>query len=549
MFLSDDNALWHNHWHHVVVRWGTNQINNGVGTFNVDGVDRGTFTVPSSTIAPLLFASGSAQGEPTVLCLGNYFEGPNHGNFEQANFFATDPATRDGLQELIAQTGIDEPTGYSFNHPLNAELHDIAIRRCYMSDVDVAASASRGPLSLDNTFAFYVPPFFIEQSPYRKFVNVHGGILVTPFEEIDGATTTPFSVALSFGVNGHYINLENFVKDFAGEVFPRLHHLTGVAIQTTTDAETCNQFLYRQPFVVKRNLSVLPCDDGLFVPSFQLLASETLKRAVDDLQIEELSFVHLDRFVHSGTLLFGPGTFDDGTQPDSSVNAFADLQTGHTPEKPFASAGPAFISYSNTVQSGSDVEAGAPLTIFQRTQDASSNQVTFFDISNVFYGFRMQPGTFTVQDASMSGSNGAVKMTLADDGRGNVYRADCLTSASTWNSVGNVYYDEGLVVLKSPHVFFFGQDQYSMAFRGEQHVHVMKIDAFAPNNQLNSSSNPNFVSVPPTSFPNDSDDSFVYVTGLNFHDSDYNVVMKTALAQPILKRTGDRVLFKVKFDF
>lgn len=549
VFLSDDNALKFNNWHHVVVRWGTKDINNGSGSFNIDGVDRGTFCIPSSTIAPLAFALGSTQGEATVLAMGNFFEGKNVGAGEMANFFATDPALREGLNQLIGQVAVDGPTGYSFNHPLNAELHDVAIRRCYLSNDDINASASLGPTFLDNTFALYVPPFFVSDTPYRQFVGDRGGILVTPFQEIDGSTTAPFSVALSFGVGGHYINLENYVRDFAGNVFPLLHHLTGVAITTSTDAESCNEFLYRQPFVVKRNLTILPCDDGLFVPQFQLLASETMARAYDDLGIEELSFVHMGDMVHTASLLFGGSAFDDGNQDAADINAFTDIQIGHTPETPFASAGPAFNNYSRNIVSGSDVEAGAPLTIYQRTQDGSSNQVTFFDISNMFYGFKMKPGTLQLQDISLSGSNGAIKMTLKDDGRGNVYRADCLTSASTWNSVGNIYYDEGIVVVKNPHVFFFGQDQYSLDFRGEQHVHVMKVDAFAPNNQLNSSSNPNFVAVAPNGYPNDTEDEFVYVTGLNFHDKDFNVVMKTTLAQPIMKRSGDRLLFKIKYDF
>ena len=144
---------------------------------------------------------------------------------------------------------------------------------------------------------------------------------------------------------------------------------------------------------------------------------------------------------------------------------------------------------------------------------------------------------------------GPVKVTLADDGRGNLYRADCLTTQSSWNSVGNVYYNEGLVVVKSPHLFFFGQDSYRLDLRGEQHVHSMKVDVLAPNNQLNSSSNPSFVKAPPTGYPNDTDDSFVYISGINLHDTDLNVVMKAQLAQPILKRFGDRIMFKVRYDF
>jgi hypothetical protein len=559
IFLSDDNSLQWNHWHKVVVRWGTQDVNHGTGSFNIDQVDMGTFVIPSSTITPKEY--GGSQGSPDVLVLGNYFEGANHGDGVQANFFAADPALRDGLNELLPENDIDEPTGYRFKHPLNAELHDIAIRRTYVSDIDIVASGSNGPNFLDKTYAFYVPPFFVEQSPYRQFVGDHGGILVTPFEEVDGSTTAPFSVALSFGVAGHYINLENFVKDFASEQFPRLHMLTASAITTSTDAEICNEFLTADPFVLKRNLTILPCDDGNFVPSFQLLASETLVRAVDDLGLEELSFINIDNLVMTSTLLFGAGAFDDGTQPASQVNQFADMQTGATPETPFAPAGPATTNYINTVVSGSDVEAGAPLTVFQRTQDPSSNEVVIFDISNLFYGFRMQPGTLSLQDpdvvrSSMLGSQltvtgvvGPIKLSFADDGAGNVYRADCLTPQCTWNTVGNIYYDEGLLVLKSPHTYFFGSDSYALSFRGEQHVHVMKIDVIALNNQLNSSSNPSFLSVPPTGYPNDPEDNFVYISGINFHDRDLNVVMKSQLAQPIIKRTGDRIMFKIKNDF
>lgn len=46
VFLSDDNALAWNRWQHVVVRWGTNLMNEGTGSFNIDGVDRGYFVVP-----------------------------------------------------------------------------------------------------------------------------------------------------------------------------------------------------------------------------------------------------------------------------------------------------------------------------------------------------------------------------------------------------------------------------------------------------------------------------------------------------------------------
>lgn len=572
VFLSTDNALWLNRWHHVVVRWGTRDTNAGRGTFNVDGRDVGTFDVPSSSITPSLAdivamgvhnppVPGITQLEPAVLCVGNFFEGPNHSESPQAAFFAADPALRDGLNVLLADTGVETPASYSFDHPLNAELHDLAIRRCYVSDDALRVSASVGPTYLDNTYALYVPPFFVTESPYRRFVGDRGGVMVTPFEEVDGATASPFNVALSFGVAGHCINLENFVRDFASNVFPLLHHLTGVAITTTTpDVSSCNAYLYSQPFVVKRNLTILPCDDGLFVPSFQLLASESTVRAVDDMGIGELSFVNLGSMVMSSTLMFAAGS-DDAAQGDPTALSFVDQQLGSTPESPFSTAGPATANFLKNAVSGSDVESAAPLTVFQRTQDASSNQITVFDVSNLYYGMRIKPNTFVLSDADIVRSSfhgaglasldvhGPVRITLADDGRGNLYRADCLTSQSSWNSVGNVYYDEGLAVVKSPHVYFFGEDAYALDLRGEQHVHVMRIDALAPNNQLNSSSNPGFRKLRTTGRPNESDEGFVYVSGVNFHDRDLNVVMKSQLAQPIMKRHGDRISFRIKYDF
>lgn len=552
VFLSDDNSLLWNNWHHVVVRWGTDQMNQGTGSFNVDGTDRGLFVVPSGTISPRVFSTTAGLSNPDVLVVGNYFNGINRGTGSLNLFFASEPALRDGLAELSTEVNTNEPNSdkYRFDHPLNAELHDLSIKRYYMTDLDIASSASQGPKSIDAGWtAFYLPPFFVEDAPFRQFVGDIGGILQTPFFEVDGTTNDPFNVALSFGVAGHYINVENFVRDFASNIFPRLHHLTGVAIMNTTEARSANDFLYDQPYVRKRNLLILPCDDGLFIPSYELLASESMRyTAVDDLGIEELSFIHLDKLVSTSSLLFATD-FGGGLE-------YVNTQIGFTPEQPGIAPGPAFRNYKSNIDkavaSGSfdpGLQEGAPLTIYQRTRDPSSNQVTFFDISNLYYGKRILPGTIELKDANLSASNGHVGITLKDDGRGTIYRADCFTSASTWSVCGTVYYDEGIIVIKNPHLYFFGKEGFEISFRGEQNVHVMTVHAMAPSNQLNSSSNPNFMVVPPSPFPNDPEKEFVYITGINFHDDNFNVIMKTQLAQPIIKRHGDRLLFKVKLDF
>ena len=573
VFLSNDNALKWNNWHHVVVRWGTNIVNAGTGTFNVDGVDCGSFVIPSSTIAPRLYPTAGRSG-PDVLCIGNYYEGTNTGVNSLSYFFAADPALRDGVQQLNVVANVDEPLSYGFNHPLVAEVHDLAIKRYYMSDTDIEASASVGPKSLDSSIALYVPPFFVESSSFRRFVGTRGGVLQTPFFEIDATTNDPFNVAMSFGVNGHYVNIENYLKDFASLVFPRAINLTASAITTTTQARSANDFLYDQLGVRKRNLLLMPCDDGLFVPGFELLASESMQSTtVDDLGNQDLGFVNMNVMISTASLLFGTsftaptltgidrlGTSSVGisvavdTSQDKE-NAFANELIGFTPEQPGLPSGSAYQSYAKSVRVAASsgtfdpgIQDFAPLSIFQRTRDPSSNQVTFFNVSNIFYGKRILPGSLVLKDTSFTGSGGAISVTLKDDARGGIYRADCLTTASSWNAVGTIFYDEGVIVIKSPHLYFFGKEGFEINFRGEQNVHVMRVNVLAPANQMNSSSNPNYKAVPPSPFPNDPEKEFVYITGINLHDENLNVIAKTQLAQPIIKRTGDRIGFRIKID-
>jgi len=549
VFLSDDNSLKLNHWHHVVVRWGTNLINDGTGSFNIDSVDKGEFVIPSGTVAPLLFGQ-----TPNVLAIGNFYDGWD----DMSKFFAYDPSSRDGLLVLDETTSIEEPQNYSFNHPLNAELHDISIKRYYMSDLDIAYSASVGPKSINNDIALYIPPFFVPDAPFRKFVGDHGGILQTPFFEIDGTTDDPFNVAMSFGVNGHYINIENFLRDFASDVFPRVHQMTGTAISYTSEARTANKFLYDDPFVTKRNTLIMPCDDGLFVPAYELLASESRTDLyVDDIGAPELSFINLDNLLSTSSFVFGTSfSLVEGSKTNDEENAYVDRQIGFTPEQPGNSPGRAMLNYkrivSTLVTSGTytaGVQDSAPLTIYQRTKDPSSNQITIFDISNLYYGMRIHPGSLVLTDSSLSGTNGGMSITLKDDGYGNLYRGDCVTSQSKWTSVGNVYYDEGLVLIKSPHLYHFGAEQYEITFKGEQNIHVLNIESIAHANSLNSSNNPNFLRVSASLYPNDPDKDFVYISGIRYMDDNFNVVMKADLAQPIMKRTADRIGFRVRLDF
>jgi hypothetical protein len=49
--------------------------------------------------------------------------------------------------------------------------------------------------------------------------------------------------------------------------------------------------------------------------------------------------------------------------------------------------------------------------------------------------------------------------------------------------------------------------------------------------------------------PNERSIGPVIITGINLHDDNLNVVARAVLAQPIIKRSEDRYLFRIKMDW
>ena len=319
--------------------------------------------------------------------------------------------------------------------------------------------------------------------------------------------------------------------------------------ETTNDALPSNVLLWESasfaPSVRYRNLLVLPCDNGKFVPNFTLLGSGSLTgkklitppsgslldRYVTDLGRLDLSLVTLRNMIPTSSVMPGLSQRNaDGTDNTSSTGLLQSI-VGSSPESPSASTGQGF-------------------TILQRTRDNSSDEIIFLDASNLFYGMMIRPGTLTIKDLAVTGSGGELTMVLKDDTRGNLYRANCLSPQAAWSSVGNVLYEEGIMVIKSPNIPYFGRNGFEVSFEGVQNVHSFEINVFAQAGKINSSSNPSFdCNITPNDYANDMDKNFTSISGLVFHDDNLNVIMRTNLAQPVVKKQTDKYLFRVKIDF
>jgi hypothetical protein len=560
IFLSEDNSLKHNNWHHVCVRWGTNSVNMGSGSIRIDESSETYFNVDETTVTPLKTELGAAgKGDIDVLFIGNFYEGDNKQstNSETARFFYWEPPPLpetkivlydDGLVwgddpdfdsrtgESLSTSNNVEPAGYTFDHPLQAEIQELKLYSRYIStsEVDGFETTNPTPFNMSGSLMFYLPPTFAEETNERQ-------VLVSPFQAITSTTDDPFNVSLSFGVGGFMLNLENFTKEFRHGIHPRLFNLTGSTINTTTidvddtaysdpsaDGSTtssgslANEFIYATGSLRKRNLSILPSDNGLFNPTYSHLESYSQDKFKNQLGNVDISKVSLSNLLPMDTLF--PGLIQ------TSKASLAQQIMGSSPENP-------------------GVSPGSVLTIFQRTRDNSSNEITVFDISNLTYGNQIEPETFMLYDSALTGSGGQVSMVLKDNGRGSLYRADCLTKQAKWNNIGNVFYEEGVAIIKAPTIPFFGIDQHELSFKGSQNLHIMTVDAKAKAGQVNKSTNPSYLPVSASLDANNPDNSFVYISGINYHDANLNVIMRTSLTQPVKKKDEDEYVFRTKMDW
>ena len=549
LFISPDNSLSKNSWHHVSVRWGGSEVQNGTGSFVIDGSTRSEFTITSASVmSPITDAP--EQNDADALFVGNFYEGSNYNTQPIAGFFNSSAATEFGVVDFNPNADLVDPTDYTLRHPLNAEIHDVKIFNTYRSDSQILTSSLSGfpydpyesrdstpgtnhylsGSSSDEGLLFYVPPFFTKVSP-RRYVNQ------TPFFFSTGSSEDPFNVAMSFGVGGHEINLQNFTREFVRGFYPRPLGFEASRFATTISPDTANNIIYQSASNRRRNLSILPCDNGKFAPYFEMLLTESLTSADQGTALErfrndfgtlDLSRIDLNKLVSTSSL---PIATDprDVLSGDTSGSIFSPV-LGATPEDPA-------------------VAPGSILTVLQRTKDPSSNEVVFFDVSNMFYGDQIKPGSVVIKDLSVTGSAGRVSVTLKDDGVGNLYRADSKTQHAKWTSVGNVIYEEGIVIVKSPNIPLFGSDAWEISFEGQRNIHVLEVSVTADKGLINSSSNPSFQKMIPTDNPNEIAKEFIYLTGIQLHDENLNVIGRANLAQPIVKRDGDRFTIKLRMDF
>jgi hypothetical protein len=587
-----------------------NPTQGGTGSFVIDGETDASWIIPSASVTYppggstyVGIVTGTAGREdPNALFLGNFYNAPNMSadTTTTARFFNQNARRREGLIEIQDADGattadpIIDP--FDDGHALAAELHEVRIFKEFRDINQINKFKGDGfgqdqfAIEKSGSLTFYLPPFFVFEAPNsRQFTN--------PFVLGDSSskfrTSTPFNVTMSFNNEGFISNTPNFFRDFASNRYPRFFNLTGSVALDATKEEPVNSRLMLDPQMRQRNLLIVPNDNGKFNPDYTLLLTGTyasspttsslMRRFVNDASVTDLSIISLNRMldgrttlkeIEAGGTLFEPSY--PGVYPESPDSESAD-QTGQAfyNDQNLQYGGPhgdiadlearldnqfvitsdwelnAVFDTDGVTRVQSPVNPTATVQkfyVFEATGDESSNQAVYFSIPNIFYGKKIKPGTFIIRDPGLTGSKGMLPMTLRDDGFGSLYRANSPTP-NKLHSVGNIFYDEGIVAIKSPHLYQFGSGSFEVGFRGTKDVFNREFLVQAPKNMLNSSSNPTYQKLAPTDEANETADDFVYITTVLLHDENLNVIGRAALSQPIVKRTTDAITFKLKKDF
>ncbi len=190
------------------------------------------------------------------------------------------------------------------------------------------------------------------------------------------------------------------------------------------------------------------------------------------------------------------------------------------------------------------------LPIFKLNNDYSETFSSIYCISTQLFRREIKRESLELYDSDLASTGGILKINLKDNGLGGVYRADCFTKHATWNNVGHCLYDEGIVTVLHPSLENFGVNSYRLKFKAQTRLNVFELNLPAHSGYTNLSRNSSYnedLRLNNSAF--NSDDNFVYITDINLHDENLNIVAKAKLAKPFAKKSLDNVVFRLKMDY
>lgn len=558
--------LYENIWHHCAIRWDSV---NGKIDFIIDNDDSGKGS----------YSKGALVADPKALILGGYWNKSDDGVSELEYFF--NHVDDQGVGGLYA--GTTNPTDRFVCNP-EVELHEIRMWNHVRSRMDIYSGSRIGitgsvaqmsgsglsmyipclyePNAPVNTYHWVSPEMSIKSSINRGFIEP----TVTNTVDLFNNVPTTYSASFKTPYNTNHaniggfcnINVQSYSKEWIHSNYPYMHNMSeSLRSSATPGFATVHQLTsswqdikYHQ----KRNCLILPCDNGNFTPGWNILtASEDTKYYVSKRthEINLRDTIDLTSFYDS-RLFFVDEAYDNAEVYDSPTHGTTTIYTDGDSRYGVAANSTAIaqsggskptvnIPWSPMLAPGSDLKKSLDKS------DFVGNMVSVVSIPQLYYGDQIEPTTLVITSYLYEGNNS--KVILKDDGYGNLYRAQSSGSIASWNSVGDVYYKEGLIFIRNPSLFAVGEKHMDLEFKGRNYLNSLEMNIICPKGMVNSSSNPNYNKLRASHNNTDKSEEFVYISTIYLHDENLNVIGKAKFAQPIIKRPDSKYLFRLRMDF
>ena len=510
-------------WTNYLFKWSPN-YNSGEPVIQLD------YNKQANNFTPLASVTTSTSN---AILLGGFFTGSTT---DQDKIFGANGVTQ-GV-EFTSETVDGFDISPLISHCLNAEMHEIKIETGAKTNEYIADRYTSYTGSMDN-FKFYLPLLFNSNGPqvYSNVLknnqnNIAASNNLTDFWNID-TTWEVRSGSYINNINHAHIggfanvNIANFLKEYKTKNYPFLHLLSESEARTLY--KNCHSFTgsYFQDNLLrnKRNLTILPSDNYDFTFNATPFLNGNVQSGSyynnDVNKIKTLDVAVVDD--KNSLYMIADEVYAD------VVKLFSAENSGATKAQEVIARPEFFSGWFNVANKF----------------DKSNNTYIMITIPQIFYGERIKPGSVIIRGKPYDDE---YSITLVDDTSGAFYRSDSTTPAKR-HQIGKIDYSTGIIVITNPTLYNIFDYEFYIEFRGENQVFVKEYNLPVQRGLFTSSSNPNYQSLKPSDYVHEEDNSFVYITRVNLHDSNLNVIAKATLAQPIIKQPNDKYLIRLRLDF
>ena len=204
----------------------------------------------------------------------------------------------------------------------------------------------------------------------------------------------------------------------------------------------------------------------------------------------------------------------------------------------------------------------------------STQSLVVYYIPSIFYGNSIQRKTLEIQYTQITGSRNLVTLKCADlYGNGELINITSSFYGTSSTYVGNILYNEGIVILNDSNFFSQSANSVSLEYNGTVKQNQLIIFASADKNEFNNSNNPTYkdtlyksplsssnkyiedpkqliYNINSSSYSNYDEEykKITYISSIGIFDKDKNLIGIAKLSKPIKKTQNDSFTFKLRYD-